>query len=410
MGLSRRAILASSVGAVAPSIFITSTHAQAAKVDFALIAPLSGPWARGGQMMRQGAEMAVADINAAGGIAALGGAQVNLIVADAGDAPDKARNAAQRLVSEYPDLSGGSGSWLSSFTLAVTEVTERAGVPWLANGFADQVTERGFKNVFQTIVTSSQMSGVIKSAAVNMAASAGAKPKTVGLLVENTPAAQATAKPLINGGFADVGIQVVVNETFMPPLSDATSLVQRVRSSRPDFLLVLSTSVQDNKLLIDKLKEFGMGPGALPIIVLGAQSGSPELLKLVGKDNLEGVLGTFSNWPKPVHAELVARMRAKYSEQWIGQDQISTYGDMWLLKEAVEKAKSADRAKVADALRSFDLTSGIAQYYSGGHIKFDDKGRLADAGMVIIQWREGTPTLVYPTGAGVPAATWSRKG
>lgn len=383
-------------------------RAQSDQVDFALIAPLSGPWARGGQTMRQGAETAVADINAQGGIAALGGAKVNLVVADAGDTPDKARNAAQRLVSDYPNLAGGAGCWLSSFTLAVTEVTERAGVPWLANGFADQVTQRGFKYVFQTIVTSSQMAGVIKTASLTMAREAGADPKKVGLLVENTPAAQAISTALAGGGFAEEGVEVVVNETFMPPLSDATSLVQRVRAARPDYLLLLSTSVQDNKLVIDKLKEFGMGPARLPIIVMGAQSAAPELLQLVGKDNIEGVLGTFSNWPKPSHADLVERMKAAYGEAWIGQDQISTYGDMWLLKEAVERAGSAEGEKVAEELRAMDITDGVADYYSGNHIKFDETGRLADAGMVIVQWQDGLPVLVYPKREGTPQPIWSK--
>ncbi len=105
--------------------------AQAKEVKIGLIAPLSGPWARQGELMKKGAELAVDDINAAGGIKALGGAKVKLVLADAGDSAEKAKNAAQRLLSENPDLAGGTGAWLSSFTLAVTEVTERAGLPWV---------------------------------------------------------------------------------------------------------------------------------------------------------------------------------------------------------------------------------------------------------------------------------------
>ncbi len=91
-----------------------------------MIAPLSGPWARQGQLLKMGAEMAIDDINAAGGIKALGGAKLEIVYADAGDSTEKAKNAAQRLLSDQPELAGGFGAWLSSFTLAVTEVTERA--------------------------------------------------------------------------------------------------------------------------------------------------------------------------------------------------------------------------------------------------------------------------------------------
>ena len=65
-----------------------------------MIAPLSGPWARQGQLMRMGAEMAIDDINQAGGIKTLGGAKIELVVADAGDSTEKAKNAAQRLLSQ----------------------------------------------------------------------------------------------------------------------------------------------------------------------------------------------------------------------------------------------------------------------------------------------------------------------
>src|SRR5215475_13466067 len=97
---------------------------QPKEVEVALIVPLSGPWARQGQLERMGAEMAIDDINKAGGIKSMGGAKMKLIVSDAGDSAEKAKNAAQRLVAQNPDVVGGIGAWLSSFTLAVTEVTE----------------------------------------------------------------------------------------------------------------------------------------------------------------------------------------------------------------------------------------------------------------------------------------------
>src|SRR5690606_22629474 len=123
-------------------------------------APLSGPWARQGEMMRKGADLAIEDINAAGGVKALGGAKVKLAVADAGDTAEKAKNAAQRLLAENPDMVGGTGAWLSSFTLAVTEVTERAGVPWVTLSYSDAITGRGFRYVFQTSAPGSEQAAL----------------------------------------------------------------------------------------------------------------------------------------------------------------------------------------------------------------------------------------------------------
>src|SRR5690606_15294846 len=114
------------------------------EVKVGLLVPVSGIYARPGQVMRMGAEMAIEHINAQGGIKSLGGAKLNLVVLDSGDTTEKAKNAAQRMVAQETDLVAASGSYLSSFTLAVTEVTERAELPMLTLSYSDQITERGF--------------------------------------------------------------------------------------------------------------------------------------------------------------------------------------------------------------------------------------------------------------------------
>src|SRR5262249_9010753 len=100
------------------------TAQQPEPVKIAVIVPLSGAWARQGQLVKMGAETAVNEINAAGGIKALGGAKLELISADAGDSAEKAKNAAQRLIAKAPDLVGGIGAGLSTFTPAGAGGTE----------------------------------------------------------------------------------------------------------------------------------------------------------------------------------------------------------------------------------------------------------------------------------------------
>ncbi|MBI3513871.1 MAG: ABC transporter substrate-binding protein, partial [Proteobacteria bacterium] len=144
---------------------------------------MSGPWARQGELKLKGAQMAIDEINASGGIKALGGAKMQLIVADAGDSAEKAKNAAQRLVAQEPDLIGGDGSWLSSFTLAVTEVTERAEIPWFTLSYADSITTRGFKYVFQNSMTSDAQAVEGLPTLIALAKSAtGKAPQTIGMI------------------------------------------------------------------------------------------------------------------------------------------------------------------------------------------------------------------------------------
>ena len=81
-------------------------------------------------------------INAAGGIKALGGAKINLIVSDATSDPTKASTAAQRLITQN-QVTAILGAFASSLTLAVSEVTARADIPFLTASFADEITGRG---------------------------------------------------------------------------------------------------------------------------------------------------------------------------------------------------------------------------------------------------------------------------
>jgi len=397
-------------GAVGALVAAGTAGAQPKEVKVAMIAPMSGPWARQGKLMQLGADMAIDDINAQGGIKALGGAKLRLVVLDAGDSPEKAKNAAQRLVAQEPDVVGGTGAWLSSFTLAVTEVTERARIPWLTLSYSDLITERGFEYVFQTSPTAGTQAKNALPALLDLAEKAtGKRPTTVGIISDNTASPISFMKPMREGGLEKLGLKLVVDEIFTPPLSDATPLVQKVRSARPEVLLMLPTSVPDDSLVLQKLKEFGLTRDRLPVVGNGAHLGSPDLLNTVGKELLEGMMTIVANWPIKGQEEIMQRFKKRTNEPFMTQDSICTYGDMWIFKEALEKAGAADRAKVSDALRAMDTTTGPARYFAGGRVKFEKNGRRAEAPVVVIQWQGGEPLTVYPLEGAFAPARWSKR-
>ncbi|HJZ45193.1 MAG TPA: ABC transporter substrate-binding protein [Hyphomicrobiaceae bacterium] len=387
-----------------------SATAQTTEVKVGLIAPMSGPWARQGDLMLKGANLAIDDINKAGGIKALGGAKLKLIIFDAGDSVEKAKNAAQRMVAQEPDLIGATGAWLSSFTLGVTEVTERAELPILTLSYSDQITARGFKYVFQTSPTGGAQANSALPALVKLAETAsGKKPETVAIIMDNTAAPMSFAKPMREGGIAKLGLKLVVDETFTPPLSDCTPLVQKVRSSRPDFLLLLPTAIPDDKMCLEKMHEFGLGRGRIPVISNGAHIAAPDMLKNLGKDLLEGVMTIVANWGSKGQEQIIKEFIAKTGEPWITQDSLSTYGDMLIFKDALEKAASADRRKVAEAIRGMDTTEGPAKYFPGGRVKFDDNGRRVGADVVVVQWQNGVPVTVYPEASAMAQPVWPKR-
>ncbi len=219
--LNRRTLLALSL-----TLGLAGTAQAQTEVKVGLIAPLTGPWARQGDLMLKGANLAIEHINVAGGVKALNGAKLELLTFDAGDSVEKAKNAAQRMVAQEPDLVGVTGAWLSSFTLGVTEVTERAELPVLTLSYSDALTARGFKYIFQTSMPGgaqavSAMPAILKLAEV----ATGKKPQTVGIIQDNTAASVAFAKPMREGELEKLGLKLLVDETFTPPLSDCTPLI-----------------------------------------------------------------------------------------------------------------------------------------------------------------------------------------
>ncbi len=399
------------LAAIFASAMLTATAgalAQDAKdIEIATVQPLSGPWARLGEESKIGAELAVKQINESGGIKALGGAKLKLVVVDGGDSPEKFKNATQRLVSEHPNLAGGMGAYVSSFTLAVTEVTERAGIPWLTLSYSPTITDRGFKHVFATSPTAVIQAEQGMPAIIDMAKQAtGKAPTKVAIVMDNTPSPVGFTSKMHGDGLKQYGLELVTDEQFTPPLSDCGALMQKVRASRPDFLLLLLTATPDIKLCLEKLTELGLPRTRLPIVNNGGVLGSPDLLQVMNKDLLEGSLFITANWGAKGQEDFIKTFESETGEKWVTQDSISNYGHVMLLATAMEMAKSADPEKITEALHSMDISDGAAKFFPGGHVKFAENGLREDAPLVIVQWQDGVPLTVWPKESALADPIW----
>ena len=403
--VTRRAVL----GVATTLPIVSGARAAAPAVTFAMISPLSGPWAREGELQRSGAEMAVDDINAAGGIKSLGGAKVRLVQYDAGDSAEKAKNAAQRMIAQEPDVCGGFGAWLSTFTLAVTEVTERAEIPWFTQSYSDLITNRGFHFIFQSSPTAVDQAEKSLPTILDLAQRAtGKRPKRVAIIADNTASAVSFLKPIRGHVLADLGLTAVVDEVFTPPLTDATTLIQRVRTARPDFLLALSSNVPDDKIILDKLAEFGLGGGKLPVVGNGGHWATPELVANAGRDVVQGMMIITAGGAGKGLEDIERRYIARTKEPWMLQEPIMAYGHIMLLAAAVERAASVDRRKVAEQIKAFDLRDGPALLFPGGHVQYDAAGRRVDAKLMIVQWQNGRVVTTDPAEMAVASPIWPK--
>jgi branched-chain amino acid transport system substrate-binding protein len=392
-GIRSLAILGLALVVAAPTLLAPAVAAAAEDLKIALVAPLSGRWARQGQLKKMGADMAIAEINAAGGIKSLGGAKIVLREADAGDSVEKAVSAAQRVLSREK-ISAGIGSWLSSFTLGVTEVAERLEVPWFTLSYADSITERGFKYTFQSSPVSSLQAEQALDLLLDLAKKNNQQIKKAAIVGDNTAATVFFFKPLREKLLKAKGIEVVVDEVWTPPLADATAIVQKLRSTQPDIMFYGATNFPDSIQVLQKIKEFGV---KTPIQGVGAWLVTPEYVKTVGKELLDNVMSVTAAHPLKGQEEFVKRFTERTGEPFMTQDPLMSYAHVYIIKEAAELAKSADPKAIRDAVARLDLKTGpAAATLIPGRIKYDERGRRVGAAPIIVQWQNGEPFTVVP--------------
>ena len=370
--------------------------AQPKEVEIAIIEATTGPWSVNGGRVIKGAEMAAEEINASGGIKSLGGAKVRIVVADAGARPDDAANAAQRLIASNPNVVGGAGAYISSQALAITEITERSGIPWLFGGSADQLTGRGFKHVFATNMPASQVTPKIVPIMEQFATlSTGANMKDVAILAVNTPGTIAVADG-VEAALKAKGVNVVAKEVFAIQLADGTAIAQRVRRAKPSMIFFSTAIAPDTKTILTALSQVGITPRNTPFFLYGGGAFDPEMLNLMPKEGLEGTAVFANIWPTKNSGDLEARWKQRTGQPWMTFDPAFGYGHVYLLKEAIERAGSTDRAKVAEALRTIKLESGPAVAGLNGPVSFDATGKRVNPPVALLQWQNGVPVAIYP--------------
>ena len=387
----------------APMLLTPATAPAAEDLKIALVVPLSGRWARQGQLKKMGAEMAIAEVNAQGGIKSLGGAKIVLREADAGDSVEKAVSAAQRALTREK-ISAGIGSWLSSFTLGVTEVAERLEVPWFTLSYADSITERGFKYTFQSSPVSSAQAEQALEQLVEIAKRNNQPIKKAAIIGDNTAATVFFFKPLREKLLKAKGIEVVVDEIWTPPLADATAIVQKIRATQPDIIFYGATNFPDSIQVLQKIKEFGVKS---PIQGVGAWLVTPEYVKAVGPELLDSIKAVVAAHPLKGQEELVKRFKERTGEPFMTQDPLMSYAHVWIIKEAAERAKSTDPKAIRDAVAKLDLTSGpAATALAPGRIRYDEHGRRIGAIPIIVQWQGGEPFTVAPNELATRKLVW----
>lgn len=363
-------------------------------VQVGLLEPLSGPFADNGEQARLGTELCTKQINDAGGIQSLGGAQIELVVQDTGAAaPAQVANQLQNMIAQN-DLSAVIGAWASSYTLAASTVAEQAKVPMVTDSFADKIVERGYQYIFKLPANADLMGTKPVDSVLALAEEAGYAIDRTAVVADNTSAARVSAEAAAKK-LESEGVDVTTQEIFTPGLTEGTSLALKVLQQDPQLIFVQG-ALPDMALLQSAFLQQGYtGP------VLGAGSGfvATDYAKTVG----EAANGAFSsagwNWDMPTEAakQFAEDFTAAYPKfEFPGQEAGEDCAAVYIIAAALEETGSTDPQAVRDAIANIQITEGPATMLAPGRVEFQDNGLLKDAVPVIIQWQDGKPYTVAP--------------
>jgi len=369
-------------------------------VKIALVVPLSGPYAEHGKLMQDAAELARDDINSQGGIKALNGAKIQLVIQDAGGTVESVTSATQSVL-QSGDITAADGCWLSSFTLAATEISERQKVPWLTFSFADQITGRGYKYVFRLDAPAAKQIPAALDALKAAAQSSNHTISTAALVGDNTASSVSFFQNL-RQKLPSYGVKIVLDKVWTPPLADPTQLALQVKNANPDIIFGSPTTFDDTVGLQRALYAVGERN---PVLGNGAQFITPEVGQSLGTAT-EGLATVAGSAVMKGMENLSKRFEDRFHTFMI-QDSTSVYAEIWTIKDAIEKAKSSDPTKVRDALSSIDITSGPAAQIPGGRVKFDANGDNIYASVAIVQWQNGKPVTVAPVNQALGVLKWA---
>ncbi len=248
----RQAVAGGAAAVVAAPFVIRSGLAQGATVNIGVIEPLSGANAQFGINSRDGIEFVADEINAAGGIKALGGAKINLVVSDATSNPTTAPTAAQRLITQN-NLTAILGAFASSLTLPISEVTARADIPMLTASFADEITGRGLDSVFKVTAQASVIGRAQVNYTLAIAEAAGNKIEKIAIMYEDTAYGIAQSRGLRSAA-KGTNVEVVMDEAYPLGITDATPLINKLRASGAQAAFPVSY-LNDSLFIIRKMRQ-----------------------------------------------------------------------------------------------------------------------------------------------------------
>ena len=354
---TRRLFVSQTAAAASALAFPLIAGAQPKSVKVGVLHPVTGALAYSGQQCREGALMAVEDINRRGGIKSMGGAKIEALLGDAQSTPQAGTAEVEKM--NEAGVAAIVGAYASAICLATTQAAAKYNLPHVVDiGVADQIVERGLKNTFR-FGPGYRKCAEIAVANLHVLNTAAGKPaRTVMIIHEESLFGTGTAN-LLARELPGYGYEVKEVIKHANPTRDFNNIVLRMKAVNPD-IVIPANYYNEYALLVRTMQQQKVTPKAI-YSVLGGAASSYTFVKEF-PDAANGIIDC-NHWFNPKDkrsTELRKRVEAK--GLFYTYEIFNTYTAMMLLADAIERARSADRAAITNALEQSSFSDHFMPY------------------------------------------------
>ena len=339
-------------------------------------------------------EMAAILLSANAGLPRLGGAKVELVVADSQGNPSVGQSEALRLITQEKVVAI-EGAYQSSVTLSATPVAERYGIPWLVGDSSSaNITGRGFKSVFRTTFVGWQIAKTYMDFLADTGRT-GHPVKTVAIVSENTEYGTNTGGAIVDAA-KDHGYQVIARIPYNANARDVSAEVLQLKEKNPDVVIFVSYT-SDAILFMKTFRSLGYHPKM--VMAEDAGFSDPAFVSNVG-DIAQGVVNR-SAWSagKPGSpTDKINEMYKAKTQRDLDDNSARNLQGFLVLVDAINRAGSTNPDAIRAALAATNLTSKQMIIGFKG-VRFDKTGQNVLTSTYITQLVADRYLVVWPRAA-----------
>jgi branched-chain amino acid transport system substrate-binding protein len=353
-----------------------SASTALADVTIAVAGPITGQYAAFGEQLKRGAEMAVADINAAGGV---NGEKVVLEVGDDACDPKQAVAVANQMVSK--GIKFMAGHFCSGSSIPASAIYAEEGIVQITGASTNpKFTEQGLWNTHR-VCGRDDAQGIVAGhfLATNY------KDKKIAIIDDKSPYGKGLADET-RKAMNILGKKEAMNEAYTAGEKDYTALVSKMKDAGIDVVYVGGYHTEGG-LILRQMREQGMNAQ----MVSGDAFNTAEFWTITGPAG-EGMIFTFAPEPRnnPAAKAVVDAFKAAgYDPEGYT---LYEYAAIQAWAQAATATKTMDGKKIAEWLRAGNTLHTVL-----GDLSLNEKGDIKDAKYVWYKWTNGTyaedPTL-----------------